>query len=41
MSWAVDIRAAMGLWEGLTTNDPVTLEVRPGWLVRGKSRRMG
>ena len=30
MSWAVDIRAATGLWEGLTTNDPVTLEPKPG-----------
>ncbi|MEI8197211.1 MAG: peptide ABC transporter substrate-binding protein [Phycisphaerae bacterium] len=30
MSWAVDIRAATGLWEGLTTNDPITLEPRPG-----------
>jgi len=30
MSWATDIRAAMGLWEGLASYDPVTLKPIPG-----------
>jgi oligopeptide transport system substrate-binding protein len=29
MTWQADIRAAMGLWEGLASYDPVTLEPRP------------
>lgn len=30
MSWANDIRTAMGLWEGLTAYHPKTLEILPG-----------
>ena len=30
MSWANDIRTAMGLWEGLTNYEPKTLKILPG-----------
>jgi oligopeptide transport system substrate-binding protein len=43
MSWAVDIRAAMGLWEGLTAYEPHTLRPIPGvaqsWEISPDARR--
>lgn len=42
MSWMNDIRVAMGLWEGLVSYEPRTLEIRPGvaekWEVSGDGK---